>query len=115
MKMRPFFDLLSFIFRASVRSLNAWLPTNSISRMLELRPFADVEGDVDQLRAAGHRCSRVGDLGVGEPLLRHHLVKHALNSVQRVFVEEGIQPQLDAAFSFSCSAIFVRSMFFDPW
>ena len=38
------------------------------------------------------------DLGVGEPLLRHHLVEHVLDAAQRVLVEEGVEPQLDPFF-----------------
>ncbi len=61
----------------------------------QLRSLADRERHVHQLRAAGDRRDRVVNLGVGEALLRHHLVEDRVDATQRVVVAERIQAQLE--------------------
>ena len=59
----------------------------------DLRALLHVEGDLDQLGAAGQRLDVRGDLGELEALLGHHLLDDALHPPHRRVVEERVEAQ----------------------
>ncbi|MEZ5284458.1 MAG: hypothetical protein R2712_06550 [Vicinamibacterales bacterium] len=63
---------------------------------LDLRPFLDVEDDLDQLRAAGQGLDRRVDLGELVPLLGHQALDDALDAPDHALVEEGVEAERDA-------------------
>ena len=81
---------------------------------LDLRPFVDVEGEVDQLRAAGTALISWRDLGELIALLGMHVADDALDLADEAGIDERVEADLMRSASFSFSSIFDISTFFEP-
>ncbi len=86
--------LFSFSWRRSVLSLTALLPIELDLADLDLRALVHVEGQVNQLRAAGNILDFVRDVGELEALLAQHVAHDPLDLAHEARVDEGVEADL---------------------